>query len=122
MNWTQIYNSLTPEERIEAAILILKTIEARERRLVFTGVRIIRNRRRILATVHYLNDRRNRWHLIPKFTFLFILCTVTLAVALVAIEAPPVFSAPMITAYITTLISMLAVKPPRRTRNGYALL
>ena len=120
MNWKQIYTTLTPAERIEAAILILQTIEARKRRLVFTGARFIRERRRPYPSAHYINNRRNRWRLIPKMTIAFILATLTAGLLIVSLNIPASYAVPLNLIYQTCIIALLYLKPARRLQTAIA--
>lgn len=114
MNWSQIYNSLTPEERIEAAIIILQTIEARQSKLVLAKGRLLRERRRALLNAHYINNRRR----IPsvrstlyRSAFIFTLLTASIGVWLVAFHIPPSYAAPLMFLHLAALSAILLIKP-----------
>lgn len=112
MNWKQLHTSATPEERLELLLHMLQTIEARQRRLVFTGHRWVRNRRGHFPGAHFLNDRRRhtRARVASLLTFVTVLVTVS-AVTWAAALASPQSAGPILFFHITALLGVLAFKP-----------
>lgn len=111
MNWNQLYNTLTPEERLQLTLEILKTIEKRESKRVLARGRIIRDRRRV-PIAHFIGDRRIRNRQRRRKT----LITYGLAAAAVATWSGVFFMQPIVGALTLTvfnlaLISILLVKP-----------
>jgi hypothetical protein len=57
MNWHQVYSAAPVDERYEFTQLIFRRIESRRRRLVFAGMRLVRERR-LARRYHFVGDRR----------------------------------------------------------------
>ena len=114
MNWKQLYNSTTQDERYQMIERMLIALESRQHRMVFTGNRWVRNRRRGYQA-HFLNDRRDGRHdLIRMFsllTFGVVLITVSAATWLIVIVVPIQVGLPMLFFHATALLGVLAFKP-----------
>jgi hypothetical protein len=136
MNWKQLYTSATPQEREAMLLSMLRTIEARQNKLVVIsplsksaldlgrgrGWGLIHERRGPFAGAHFLNDRRRRLIPRPLFlaSFMVILTAVSLAVWISFFFIPPVYAAPLMLFHLTALITLLAVKP-YKPRLSHAL-
>lgn len=121
MNWKQTYNTLTPQERIEIALLIAATVDNRKRQLVVARGRLIHERRGPFPGAHFINQRRgrNKWsQAIIPLTFGFTLLTTTTATGLSIFHAPPNFTATALFFYITSIWAVLAFKP-RHLKTSY---
>jgi len=122
MNWQQLHTAATPAEREEILIMMFRTIEARQHRIILARGRLVRNRRRAIIA-HFLGDRR----LAPRPTrsrltqimFMFILSTLSIATWLIAAHIQPAYGAPLLFSYLL-LIATLLIKPngiPLRDRQ-----
>lgn len=92
MNWKQLYALATPQERLEAVLLMLQRLEARQELVVVTI-----DLRRILMRV----------------AFIGILGMLTLTTAFITLQAEPDLAVPILTAYLATLFAVFAFKPRR---------
>lgn len=114
MNWKQIYTSSTPEERLEAVLLMLSAIEERKQRLVFSRGRLVREKRGNFPGAHFLNDRRRlRPRLseaITKSMYIFILLTVSVATWLFFLHAPIELAAPTLLLHLISITTILLIK------------
>lgn len=116
MNWNQIYASANPKERFDLAIVVLRKLETGSKKWVFAGTWFTRERRRLLAAAHYVNDRRRRisWpRVVALAAFVFILLTVTAATWLFILHAPAQLGAPVLAFHLFSLIAILLIKPYR---------
>lgn len=119
MNWNQLYNLATPEERLEAIVLMVRVLKTRRQRRVFAYGRLIVERRRAQAA-HWISDRRGRFNpsrAVIMSTFLFILLTVSTATGLFVMNAPVEVSGPVLFFYATSLLSVLVFKPSKYSRS-----
>lgn len=123
MNWNQLYTSSTPEERLEAALLMLSAIEERKQRLVLSRGRLVREKRGPFPGAHFLNDRRRlRPRLseaITKSMYLFILLTVSVATWLFVMHAPAQLALPVMVLHLVGLMAVLIIKP-YHPKNAFA--
>lgn len=123
MNWNQLYTSATPEERLEAALLMLSTIEERKQRLVFSRGRLVREKRGNFPGAHFLNDRRRLRRSLPsiltKLSYIFILLTVSVATWLFVLYAPAQLALPVMVLHLIGLMAVLIIKP-YRPKNAFA--
>lgn len=115
MNWNQINTSTTPEERLEIALLILRTIEERQQRLILSRGRLVREKRGNFPGAHFLNDRRRlrrpTLRVITLASFAFMLLTVSAATWAFVLYAPAQLAALAMTMHITMLLLIITVKP-----------
>jgi hypothetical protein len=113
MNWKQLYTSATPEERLKIFMLMLKTIDERQRKVVFTGNHWVRNRRRGYRA-HFLNDRRGR-HVIARtvslLSFAAVLVGVSAATWQVVVNSPTHVGGLMLFFHATSVWAVLAFRP-----------
>lgn len=118
MNWKQIYNLSTQDERYQIIEHMLSVLESRQQRVVFTGNRWIRNRRRGYQA-HFLNNRRGRHtraRAVSLVTFVVVLVTVS-AATIGALRLTPInISLPYLFFYATSVLSVVMFKP--RIRNN----
>lgn len=117
MNWNQLHNSATPEERLELLIHMMQTVEERQQRVVFTGLHWVRNRRQGYKA-HFLNDRRrsrlNVQRAASLITFGVVLVSVSAATVAMITIAPSQISGPILFFYVTSLWGVLAFRPKRQ--------
>lgn len=95
---------------------MLSAIEARQRKVVFTGERWVRNRRQTHKRAHFLNDRRGRYTLtraISLLAFVVVLVTVSVATWAYALTTWNASGAIAIFFHVTALWGVLAFKPYR---------
>lgn len=126
MNWNQLYTSSTPEERIEAALLMLSTIEERKQRLILSRGRIVREKRGNFPGAHFLNDRRRLRRSLPsvltRLSYIFILLTVSTATWLFFMHAPAALAAPILLFHTISisviLLSRLKTSPQKDLRKS----
>lgn len=115
MNWNQLYTSSTSEERLEAALLMLSTIQERKQRLILSRGRLVREKRGNFPGAHFLNDRRrlrrSLTRTISLTSFAFILATVSIATWLFVLHAPASLAALALGVHITMLSLILYIKP-----------
>ena len=114
MNWKQLYTSATPEEKLEALTRMLRAVEERPQRTVFTGRRWVRDRRQGYQA-HFLRDRRVGRHNLKRaaslIAFVVVLLTVSIATWTVVITAPIQYGAPVPFFHLTALWGVYAFKP-----------
>ncbi len=134
MNWNQLHTSSTPEERDETTLLLLRTIEERKQRLVFSRGRLVREKRGNFPGAHFVNDRRSsssKWFLfgggarkggggrrplpsvLTRLSYIFILLTVSVATWLFVLYAPPQLAIPTMLLHLVGLTAVLLFKPYR---------
>jgi hypothetical protein len=111
MNWNQLYTTLTPEERYQLMLEMLKTLERRASKRVLVRGRLLRDRRRV-PVAHFIGDRRILYKQRRRKT----LITYGLAAAAVATWGGALFMQPItgaltLTAFNLALISILLIKP-----------
>lgn len=113
MNDKQLFSLLTSEEHLELAILALQNIEARKSKLVLAGTRIVRERRGPFAGAHFIRDRRRRQprSLLYRWTFIFILLTLSIGTWAFTIHAPAHIGAPVMATHLASLTGLLLFKP-----------
>lgn len=115
MNWKQLYNSATQDERYQLIEHVLRAIDARHQRIVFTGNRWVRNRRRGYQA-HFLNDRRGR-HTVARIasllTFAVVLLGVSAATWQVVLNSPTHVGGLMLFFHATSVWAVLAFRPFR---------
>ena len=113
MNWKQLHASATPEERLDLLLHMLRAIEARQHRTVFTGRRWVQNRRGPFPGAHFLNDRRRhtRARAASLLVFAAVLVTVSAATWAAALLSPLHLAGPMLFFHTTALLGILAFKP-----------
>lgn len=115
MNWKQLYNSATQDERYQLIEHMLRAIDSRQQRIVFTGHRWVRNRRRGYRA-HFLNDRRGRHTLtraLSLLTFAVVLVSVSVATWALVVNVPIQIGMPVLFFHVTSLMGVLAFKPYR---------
>jgi hypothetical protein len=114
MNWNQLHTSSSPEERLDAVLLILRTIEERKQRLVFARGRLVREKRGNFPGAHFLNDRRRLRHspqrTINRASFVFILTVMSVATWIFTMHAPGRLAAAALIIH-TLLLWMILIKP-----------
>lgn len=114
MNWNQLYTSSTPEERLEAVMLMLSTIEERKQRLILSRGRLVREKRGNFPGAHFINDRRRLRRSLPstisKLSFGFILTTVSTATWLFFIHAPSDLAAPTLLFHLVSIMAILLIR------------
>jgi len=126
MNWKRLYTSATPEERLEILLHMMKVVEERQQRVVFTGVGWVRDRRRGYQA-HFLRDRRTGWHTLLRAAsllgFASILITVSATTFALAIHAPAQLGGPALFFYATSMLGVIMFKPNKKARpsRGAAL-
>lgn len=117
MNWQQLYTTATPLEREQLLLLMLRTVDAHQRRLIFARGRLHRERRR-MQLAHFIGDRRlaprptTSW--VIRLSFIFIITTLSLTTWLVAAHIQPNYGAPLLFGYNLLLIAVLSIKPNRQ--------
>jgi len=120
MNWKQLHTSATPEERLELLTQMLRAVEERKQRVVFTGRRWVRNRRQGYQA-HFLNDRRSSRLNIQRaaslITFGAVLVTVSVATWGIVLSSPIHLGAPVLFFHVTALLGVLAFKPNRLVKE-----
>jgi len=89
MNWKQLFNRSTPEERLEAVALMLRVIEARRE-----------------AVMIHIDLRR----ILLRLTSLGVLGVVTLAAAFITLHGEPALVAPALTFYIAAFLFIFTTK------------
>jgi hypothetical protein len=113
MNLKQIYSSATPEERLEILLDATKPIESRKEKLILVHGRLIRERRQLILSAHFVHDRRSR--IKPRAVlagyFLFVFLIASVGVALSTFHFPPAYAAPLVLVYLTAFCAMLIIKP-----------
>lgn len=118
MNWNQLYTSTTPEERLEATLHMLRAIEERQQRLVFSRGRLVREKRGNFPGAHFVHDRRRLrprlTRMVSLFSFAFTLITVSVATWLFVLHAPSQLAAIALTMHIAMLSIILYFKPYNR--------
>lgn len=118
MNWQQLYTTATPAEREEILIMMLRTIEARQQKLILARGRLLRERRRA-ARLHFIHDRRippvtrTTRNLLRTLT-MFILSTISITVFMISAHIQPMYGAPLLFGYDLLLIALLLIKPTQR--------
>lgn len=115
MNWKQLYNSATQDERYQMIEHMLSAIESRQQRVVFTGNRWVRNRRRGYQA-HFLNNRRGRHtraRAVSLVTFAVVLVSVSAATWQVVLNFPTYVGGLMLFFHATSIWAVLAFKPCR---------
>lgn len=90
MNWKQLYSLSTPEERLEAVKLMLRTIETRSGGMVV-----------------YIDLQR----ILLRASFLGILGVLTLTTTIITAQAEPALILPVISAYLVILFVIFTFKP-----------
>lgn len=113
MNWKQLYNSSAQDERYQMIERMLSVLEARQQRVVFTGNRWVRNRRRGYRA-HFINNRRGRHaqaRVLSLVTFAVVLVSVSVATFTFAAHAPLHLGMPVLFFHLTALLGVLAFKP-----------
>jgi len=115
MNWNQLYASASPAERLELVMLMLQTIEARQRKWVFARRGILRERRGGFPGAHFINDQRRRAssprQKLYMALFASILLLVSTATWLFVVHAPAQLAAPVLLVHLASLTGILLVKP-----------
>ncbi len=112
-NWKRLYNLADHSERLDAILLLARTIEARENKRVLVRGRLLLERRRLQAA-HYIGDRRERYPITRAaslMTFIAVLVTVSVATWGVAITQPIHIGAPALFFHLTALMGVFAFKP-----------
>lgn len=115
MNWKQLYASSTPAERLEMIGLMLRAVEQRQNKKIFSHGWLIRERRRAVIA-HFVGERRRAvsWpRLVRLATFAFILATVTASVILVAYNVDLIIGIPIVLMYEIALVALMYSKPKR---------
>jgi len=116
MDWKQLHNSSTPEERFELLMQMMQVIDERQNRVVFTGAGWVRDRRRGYQA-HFLRDRRTGWHTLIRAAsllgFAFVLLTVSAATFALALTAPPQLSGPVLFFYATSMLGVVGFRPSK---------
>lgn len=113
MDLKQLYNSATHDERYQMLEHMLRALESRQHRIVFTGNQWVRNRRRGYRA-HFINNRRGRHaraRVISLVTFAVVLVSVSAATFAFAAYAPPQLGMPVLFFHLTALLGVLAFKP-----------
>jgi hypothetical protein len=118
MNWQQIFNASTPEERSELGIAMLRHIEARRRRWVLYRGRLIRERRRA-QLLHFINDRRQAPQRRRKIAWIASLQSSLVLVLVLSFLLPQFLGAVLVILWDLLLISLWIIKPYLR-RPYYA--
>lgn len=113
MTWKKLYSRSTPEEQIEFVLNALRTIETRKNKLVLAGTRIVRERRGPFAGAHFIRDRRRRQtrSLLYRWTFIFILLTVSIGTWAFTLHVPAHIGAPVMATHLASLTGLLLFKP-----------
>lgn len=93
MNWKQLHNLSSPEERLEAALLMRRAIEARRE-----AISIYIDLRRILMRAGVIG----------------ILAMLTLTAAFITAKGEPALVAPVLSLYILTCFALLLFKPRKQ--------
>lgn len=96
MNWKQLYSRSTPDDRFEAVILMLRTIETRRE-----------------VVVVYIDLRR----ILLRAMFIGILGMLTFTTTIITAKAEPILAAPIITLYLATIFSLLLLKSQKQTAH-----
>lgn len=112
-NWKRLYNHTTQEERLEAILILARTIEARQNKRIFVHGQLVFERRR-LQSAHFIGDRRGRYPIsraASLITFVIVLITVSVATWAVAFTQPIHIGAPAMFFHITALMGVFAFKP-----------
>lgn len=115
MNWKQLYNLATPEERLTAVIHMLRAIEARQKKIIIVRGRLVREKRGPFLGAHFINDRRRLRprlkQIIARLAFISILLFVSITTWLFVIYAPPQLAAPALLLHLLGLTAVLSIKP-----------
>ena len=111
MDWKQLYNRTTEDERLELTLEMLRKIEARQHRLVLVKGWFQRERRQ-RTVAHFIGDRRILYKQRRRrkvFTVGLTVATVTSWIGVIFLQ--PIYGALLLTASNLALISILLVKP-----------
>ncbi len=114
MNWRQLFSSATREERDDLEIFF-KALEVHQGKRLLVKSWLGFERRRLQAA-HFINERRGRSTRRPVLaTFIFIICTMTIASWAIAITAEPEVGAPILGLNLAFLYLILMWKPYRKS-------
>ena len=127
MNWPQLYNAFTPEERDDITMLMMQLKEIRNEQRLRARTDSIRRakgkprdeRLELLNWAHFVGVHRglNRAERnLYRSLFLFILITVSLTIWLIALHVPVSLGAPLVFGYDLFLWALVSFRPFRLKR------
>ena len=113
MNEKQLYSVSIPQEHLEFILDGFRIIDARKSKLVLAGSRIVRERRGPFVGAHFIRDRRRDQtrSLLYRWTFIFILLTLSIGTWAFTLHVPAHIGAPVMATHLASLTGLLLFKP-----------